>query len=47
GLAELPGYLAAGAIAVGVGGPLVGDAASGGDLDALRERARAYLAATS
>ncbi|MEH0844503.1 bifunctional 4-hydroxy-2-oxoglutarate aldolase/2-dehydro-3-deoxy-phosphogluconate aldolase [Micromonospora sp. CPCC 205711] len=47
GLAELPGYLAAGAIAVGVGGPLVGDAASGGDLDALRERARAYLAALS
>ncbi|PWU49593.1 aldolase [Micromonospora globispora] len=47
GLAELPGYFAAGAIAVGVGGPLVGDAASGGDLDALRERARAYLAATS
>ncbi|WP_433528011.1 bifunctional 4-hydroxy-2-oxoglutarate aldolase/2-dehydro-3-deoxy-phosphogluconate aldolase [Micromonospora sp. CA-263727] len=45
GLADLPGYLAAGAIAVGVGGPLVGDAASGGDLDALRERARAYLAA--
>ncbi|MBY8874903.1 bifunctional 4-hydroxy-2-oxoglutarate aldolase/2-dehydro-3-deoxy-phosphogluconate aldolase [Micromonospora sp. PLK6-60] len=47
GLAELPGYLAAGAIAVGVGGPLVGDAASGGDLDALRGRARAYLAAVS
>ncbi|MFD6755593.1 bifunctional 4-hydroxy-2-oxoglutarate aldolase/2-dehydro-3-deoxy-phosphogluconate aldolase [Micromonospora gifhornensis] len=45
GLAELPGYLAVGAIAVGVGGPLVGDAASGGDLDALRERARAYRAA--
>ncbi|TCC00503.1 bifunctional 4-hydroxy-2-oxoglutarate aldolase/2-dehydro-3-deoxy-phosphogluconate aldolase [Micromonospora zingiberis] len=45
GLAELPGYLAAGAVAVGVGGPLVGDAASGGDLDALRERARAYRAA--
>ncbi|MEU8248341.1 bifunctional 4-hydroxy-2-oxoglutarate aldolase/2-dehydro-3-deoxy-phosphogluconate aldolase [Nonomuraea sp. NPDC048916] len=45
GLAELPGYLAAGAIAAGVGGPLVGDAASGGDLDALRERARAFLAA--
>ncbi|GAB3840166.1 bifunctional 4-hydroxy-2-oxoglutarate aldolase/2-dehydro-3-deoxy-phosphogluconate aldolase [Micromonospora andamanensis] len=42
GLAELPGYLAAGAIAVGVGGPLVGDAASGGDLDALRDRARRY-----
>lgn len=47
GLANLPGYFAAGAIAVGVGGPLVGDAASGGDLDALRERARAYLAAVA
>lgn len=45
GLAELPAYLAVGAIAVGVGGPLVGDAASGGDLGALRERARAYVAA--
>ncbi|HEX7746363.1 MAG TPA: bifunctional 4-hydroxy-2-oxoglutarate aldolase/2-dehydro-3-deoxy-phosphogluconate aldolase [Micromonosporaceae bacterium] len=45
GLAEMPSYLAAGAIAVGVGGPLVADAASGGDLDALRTRARAYLAA--
>ncbi|TDB92472.1 aldolase, partial [Micromonospora fluostatini] len=29
---------------VGVGGPLVGDAASGGDLDALRARAREYVA---
>ncbi|WP_406070825.1 bifunctional 4-hydroxy-2-oxoglutarate aldolase/2-dehydro-3-deoxy-phosphogluconate aldolase [Micromonospora sp. NBC_01638] len=47
GLAEMPAYLAAGAIAVGVGGPLVGDAASGGDLDALRHRARAYLAAAT
>lgn len=47
GLAELPAYLLAGAIAVGVGGPLVGDAASGGDLDALRTRTRAYLAAAS
>ncbi|MER5879324.1 bifunctional 4-hydroxy-2-oxoglutarate aldolase/2-dehydro-3-deoxy-phosphogluconate aldolase [Streptomyces sp. NPDC001910] len=36
-------YLAAGATAVGVGSPLVGDAADGGSLDALRERARAYL----
>ncbi|MFI6230640.1 bifunctional 4-hydroxy-2-oxoglutarate aldolase/2-dehydro-3-deoxy-phosphogluconate aldolase [Micromonospora echinospora] len=43
GLADVPGYLAAGAIAVGVGGPLVGDAASGGDLAALRVRARTYL----
>ena len=47
GLADLPGYFAAGAIAVGVGGPLVGDAASGGDVDALRRRARAYLAAVA
>lgn len=47
GLADLSGYFAAGAIAVGVGGPLVGDAASGGDLDALRQRARAYLAAVA
>ncbi|MFG1780031.1 bifunctional 4-hydroxy-2-oxoglutarate aldolase/2-dehydro-3-deoxy-phosphogluconate aldolase [Micromonospora sp. NPDC049048] len=44
GADEVPGYLRAGAIAVGLGGPLVGDAASGGDLDALRARARGYLA---
>lgn len=36
-------YLAAGAIAVGVGSPLIGDAADGGGTDALRERARAFL----
>ncbi|MGK5741134.1 bifunctional 4-hydroxy-2-oxoglutarate aldolase/2-dehydro-3-deoxy-phosphogluconate aldolase [Micromonospora sp. URMC 103] len=47
GLDDVPGYLAAGAIAVGVGGPLVGDAASGGDVDALRQRARTYLTAVS
>ncbi|WP_238447409.1 bifunctional 4-hydroxy-2-oxoglutarate aldolase/2-dehydro-3-deoxy-phosphogluconate aldolase [Micromonospora sp. 4G55] len=47
GLAEMPAYLSAGAIAVGVGGPLVRDAASGGDLDGLRHRARAYLAAAA
>jgi 2-dehydro-3-deoxyphosphogluconate aldolase / (4S)-4-hydroxy-2-oxoglutarate aldolase len=47
GLAEMADYLTAGAIAVGVGSPLVGDAASGGDLDALRTRARAYLAAAA
>ncbi|MEV7145612.1 bifunctional 4-hydroxy-2-oxoglutarate aldolase/2-dehydro-3-deoxy-phosphogluconate aldolase [Streptomyces sp. NPDC093084] len=40
-------YLAAGATAVGVGSPLVGDAADGGDLAALRERARAFLAAVA
>ncbi|MFE9610728.1 bifunctional 4-hydroxy-2-oxoglutarate aldolase/2-dehydro-3-deoxy-phosphogluconate aldolase [Streptomyces sp. NPDC006012] len=38
-------YLAAGATAVGVGSPLVGDAADGGSLIALRERARAFRAA--
>lgn len=32
-------YLRVGAVAVGVGGPLVGDAASEGSLDELRERA--------
>jgi 2-dehydro-3-deoxyphosphogluconate aldolase/(4S)-4-hydroxy-2-oxoglutarate aldolase len=37
-------YLSVGATAIGVGGPLVGDAADGGSLDALRERARAFLA---
>ncbi|RFU82644.1 aldolase [Streptomyces triticagri] len=38
-------YLAAGATAVGVGSPLIGDAADGGDLDALRIRARELRAA--
>ncbi|MFJ8630727.1 bifunctional 4-hydroxy-2-oxoglutarate aldolase/2-dehydro-3-deoxy-phosphogluconate aldolase [Streptomyces sp. NPDC093568] len=36
--------LAAGALAVGVGSPLVGDAADGGGIDALRERARRFRA---
>lgn len=35
-------YLSAGARAVGVGSPLVGDAADGGDAEALRRRARAF-----
>ncbi len=35
-------YLALGAAAIGVGAPLTGDAADGGDLGALRERARTY-----
>ncbi|MBT2469166.1 bifunctional 4-hydroxy-2-oxoglutarate aldolase/2-dehydro-3-deoxy-phosphogluconate aldolase [Streptomyces sp. ISL-66] len=43
GLADAPGYLAAGAAALGVGGPLVGDACEGGDLAALSERASAFL----
>lgn len=38
-------WLDAGAAAVSVGGPLLGDAARGGDLGALTERARAYAAA--
>lgn len=45
GLDDVRGYLGAGAIAVGVGGPLIGDAASGGSLCELRARARAYLMA--
>ncbi len=52
GLQEVAAFLDAGALGVGVGGPLVGDAASGGGLDALREkslreRARAYLSAVA
>jgi 2-dehydro-3-deoxyphosphogluconate aldolase/(4S)-4-hydroxy-2-oxoglutarate aldolase len=43
GIDDVAPYLRAGAVAVGVGGPLVGDAASGGDLAALRGRARSYL----
>ncbi|WAA64985.1 bifunctional 4-hydroxy-2-oxoglutarate aldolase/2-dehydro-3-deoxy-phosphogluconate aldolase [Microbacterium oxydans] len=39
-------YLAAGAFGIGVGGPLVGDAATpGGDLDALAGRARSFVRA--
>jgi 2-dehydro-3-deoxyphosphogluconate aldolase / (4S)-4-hydroxy-2-oxoglutarate aldolase len=38
-------FLAAGATAVGVGSPLLGDAASGGPLSDLRVRARQFLAA--
>jgi 2-dehydro-3-deoxyphosphogluconate aldolase/(4S)-4-hydroxy-2-oxoglutarate aldolase len=37
-------HLAAGATAVGVGSPLVGDAADGGSLNDLRARARDFLA---
>ncbi|WP_040884985.1 bifunctional 4-hydroxy-2-oxoglutarate aldolase/2-dehydro-3-deoxy-phosphogluconate aldolase [Janibacter sp. HTCC2649] len=42
GISEARAYLTAGAIGAGVGGPLVGDAANGGSLDALRHRARAF-----
>ncbi|WP_433714428.1 bifunctional 4-hydroxy-2-oxoglutarate aldolase/2-dehydro-3-deoxy-phosphogluconate aldolase [Nocardia sp. CA-084685] len=41
GLADARAYLDAGARALGMGSPLVGDACIGGDLDALRERASA------
>jgi 2-dehydro-3-deoxyphosphogluconate aldolase / (4S)-4-hydroxy-2-oxoglutarate aldolase len=37
-------YFAAGAAAVGVGSPLLGDAAAGGSLGELRKRARRFLA---
>ena len=37
-------YLEAGAVGVGVGSPLCGDAPHGGDLDALRVRAEAFVA---
>lgn len=43
GLDEAAGYWDAGAIAVGLGGPLFGDAGSGGDLAPMRERARAFI----
>lgn len=47
GIDEIGAYLAAGAVAVGLGGPLIGDALEGGSLVALRERARAALGAVA
>jgi 2-dehydro-3-deoxyphosphogluconate aldolase/(4S)-4-hydroxy-2-oxoglutarate aldolase len=44
-LAAAREWLQAGAVAVSVGSPLLGDAPSGGDLAELRTRCRAYLAA--
>jgi 2-dehydro-3-deoxyphosphogluconate aldolase / (4S)-4-hydroxy-2-oxoglutarate aldolase len=44
GLEEIGRYLDAGALAVGLGGPLVGDAGEGGDLGQLRRRAEAAVA---
>ena len=44
GLEEARAYLTAGAVAAGVGSPLVGDAASDGDLSALRRRAADFVA---
>ncbi|MDR7082523.1 2-dehydro-3-deoxyphosphogluconate aldolase/(4S)-4-hydroxy-2-oxoglutarate aldolase [Arthrobacter ginsengisoli] len=44
GLDEATGYWQAGAVAVGLGSPLFGDAGSGGDLSPVRERARGFMA---
>ncbi|WP_207930340.1 bifunctional 4-hydroxy-2-oxoglutarate aldolase/2-dehydro-3-deoxy-phosphogluconate aldolase [Streptomyces hainanensis] len=44
GLDDVPAWIRAGAAAVSLGGPLVGDALAGGDEGALRERARTALA---
>ena len=46
GIGDIGAYLAAGAVAVGIGSPLLGDAGDpGGDLDGLAERARLAVAA--
>jgi 2-dehydro-3-deoxyphosphogluconate aldolase/(4S)-4-hydroxy-2-oxoglutarate aldolase len=39
-LSDIATWLTAGAVSVGLGGPLLGDAAAGGSLAALRDRAR-------
>jgi 2-dehydro-3-deoxyphosphogluconate aldolase / (4S)-4-hydroxy-2-oxoglutarate aldolase len=44
-LEQIADYVAAGAVAVGLGGPLVGDALDGGSLSALAQRAAAALEA--
>lgn len=43
-LTAIGGWLAAGAVAVSLGGPLIGDALAGGDLDQLRRRCQAVRA---
>lgn len=45
GIDAIAQYVAAGAVAVGLGGPLLGDALSGGSRTELEQRARAALAA--
>ncbi|HEY0472742.1 MAG TPA: bifunctional 4-hydroxy-2-oxoglutarate aldolase/2-dehydro-3-deoxy-phosphogluconate aldolase [Kribbella sp.] len=45
--ASAPEYLAAGAFAVGIGSPLLGDAGTGGSLPALTGRAAEFLAAVA
>ncbi|MDG4861351.1 bifunctional 4-hydroxy-2-oxoglutarate aldolase/2-dehydro-3-deoxy-phosphogluconate aldolase [Streptomyces sp. T-3] len=43
GVVEAAEYLKLGAVAVGVGSPLIGDAADGGDLGELRKRAAEFV----
>jgi 2-dehydro-3-deoxyphosphogluconate aldolase / (4S)-4-hydroxy-2-oxoglutarate aldolase len=47
GLDDVRRYLAGGATAVGVGSPLLRDAADGGDLGALAARAREFMTAVA
>lgn len=47
GVDDIPAWLGAGAFAVGLGGPLLGDAASGGDLGELAVRARRAVSAVA
>ncbi|MGL3199144.1 MULTISPECIES: bifunctional 4-hydroxy-2-oxoglutarate aldolase/2-dehydro-3-deoxy-phosphogluconate aldolase [Curtobacterium] len=47
GVDDAADYLAAGAVAVGLGSPLVGDALRDGDLEGLRTRAERLVAALS
>lgn len=47
GLEEITSWLDAGALAVGMGGPLLGDALSGGSLPELAKRARRAVAAAT
>ncbi|WP_345710980.1 bifunctional 4-hydroxy-2-oxoglutarate aldolase/2-dehydro-3-deoxy-phosphogluconate aldolase, partial [Kineococcus glutinatus] len=47
GIGDIGAWLRAGAVAVSLGGPLLGDALAGGDLDALRGRAAAARAAVA
>jgi 2-dehydro-3-deoxyphosphogluconate aldolase/(4S)-4-hydroxy-2-oxoglutarate aldolase len=44
GLDDIVAWIQAGAVAVSLGGPLLGDALKGGDLQKLRERARTAVA---
>jgi 2-dehydro-3-deoxyphosphogluconate aldolase/(4S)-4-hydroxy-2-oxoglutarate aldolase len=45
GIDDVPGYIEAGAVAVGLGSPLFGNSLADGDLDALADRARRLVSA--